>query len=76
MSKPSSFDLVRERHHTLAKLVASDRSLSEIAHLAGASLSQLERLSLDPAFRDLVSRYRRAELATCSFQRFSYLCAA
>jgi len=74
-----SFDMVREQHQAKARLVASGRSLSEVAHLLDTSVSQLERLALDPAFRDLVSRYRRAEekdLSPNAFSRFSYLCAA
>lgn len=72
-----SFDMVREQHQAKARLVASGRSLSEVAHLLDTSVSQLERLALDPAFRDLVSRYRKADfLADSASSRFSYLCAA
>jgi len=73
--KTYSYEIARESYQTKARLVASGRTLSEIAHLTGESLSGLERLLYDPAFRDLVSRYRRAENET-STKRFALLCAA
>ena len=69
-------DLIREAHHNKAKLIASGRSISEVAHILGTSAQSLERLTRDPAFRDLVSRYRQSEHAPSALSRFQLMCAA
>jgi len=65
----NAFDTIRERHHAKAKLVAAGHSTSSIANMLGTSASQLERLIRDPAFRDLVARYRRMDLTNNANQR-------
>ena len=54
----NTFDPIRELHHDEARLLASGRSTSEVAHLLGTSESQLIRQSQDPTFRELIARYR------------------
>ena len=77
MSKINHFDLIRERHHSAARLFAAGHSVSAVAHLLGASEAQLTRQVTDPAFRDLVSRYRTMEATATAFGRFqAYAIAA
>lgn len=76
MTKPNTFTLIRERHHTLARLLASGLSAQEVAHLTATSEAQLNRQCLDPAFRDLIARYRNVEIASNANERFQYLAAA
>lgn len=74
---PISFlSQAREAHHAKARLIASGRCLSEVARLASTSESKLNRLLADPAFRNLVSRYRKVEQAENATSRFSLLAAA
>lgn len=70
------FDTIREAHHAKARLIAAGHSLSDVANKLGTSERALERLTYDPTFRDLVSRYRRLDNADNAMQRFDYLCAA
>ena len=77
MSKINYFDVIREKHHGAARLIAAGRSISDVAHLLGTSASQLERQCLDPTFRELVSRYRAAETSPNPAARFrAYALAA
>jgi hypothetical protein len=77
MSKINFFDQIRERHHSAARLFAAGHSASDVARLMGASERQLERQASDPAFRQLVSRYRAVDDAPNANQRFqTYAVAA
>jgi hypothetical protein len=76
MSRVNSFDLIRERHHAQARLLASGRSAADVAHLIGASEAQLTRQCRDPAFRQLIARYRKVETSPSPGARFQYACAA
>jgi hypothetical protein len=67
---------VRERHHATARLIASGRSVAEVARLASTSESKLNRMLCDPAFRNLISRYRKAESQSQANLRFNLLAAA
>ena len=70
MPKINAFDLIRERHQSAARLFAAGHSASEVARLMGASEAQLTRQIADPAFRDLVSRFRNTELTPNANARF------
>lgn len=70
------FDTIREQHHNKAKLLASGRSVSDVAHILDTSATALERLQRDPTFRDLIAHYRQSEYAPSAQRRFRYLCAA
>jgi hypothetical protein len=77
MSKINFFDQIRERHHSAARLFAAGHSASDVARLMGASESQLTRQASDPAFRQLVSRYRAIDDAPTAIARFqAYAIAA
>jgi len=76
MSKIHVFDLIRERHHSVARLIAAGHSASEVARLTGANEAQVIRQITDPTFRDLVSRYRSIDTtpipnATARFQTYA-----
>lgn len=66
LNKLNSFDLIRAKHHGAAKLIASGRSVSDTARLTGTSEAQLSRQIHDPAFRDLVARYKGNVNATAN----------
>ncbi len=76
MSKSNIFDTIRERHQTVARLLASGRSTSDVARLTGASEAQLIRQCADPTFRDLISRYRSVGETQTAFTRFHSLSLA
>jgi len=50
--------LLREQHHRLARLVASGLRSSEILRQTGYSTSRFSNLTRDPAFMELVARYK------------------
>lgn len=50
---------LRERHHTLAKMLAQGTPESEAAVACGYALSRVSILKSDPSFRDLVAFYRQ-----------------
>ena len=74
---PVSFlSQARDAHHAKARLLASGRSTSEVARLACTSETKLNRLLADPAFRNLIAKYRKAESIESASLRFSLLAAA
>ena len=56
-SKPSAIKRITERHHALARNIASGMSISEAAALQGYSLSRVSILQGDPAFKELLAFY-------------------
>lgn len=51
---------IRDPHHRVARLVASGiRPYEEIARRSGYSTMRINQLTADPAFMELVARYRR-----------------
>ncbi len=76
-SKVNYFTQIRERHQSMARLIAAGHSTSEVARLMGASEAQLTRQCADPAFRQLVSRYRAVDATPDASSRFqTYAVAA
>lgn len=57
-SKPSAIKRVTERHHALARNIASGMPISEAGMLQGYSLSRVSILQSDPAFKELLEFYR------------------
>ena len=50
--------LMRDAHHRLARLVAAGARSDEILRQTGYSTSRFSNLTRDPAFQELVARYR------------------
>ncbi len=76
-SKVNYFTQIRERHQSMARLIAAGHSTTDVARLMGASEAQLTRQCSDPAFRQLVSRYRAISDAPNAMVRFqAYAVAA
>lgn len=61
MPSLSPLQALRARHQSIARALADGESTSAIAARFNMPLGDIERLSGDPAFRDLVQRYRDAE---------------
>lgn len=49
---------LRESHHAVARLLASGKRVGEVAFLTGYTTVRINMLSQDPAFAELVARYR------------------
>jgi len=58
-SKPPEIKKLSQRHHTLARLLAAGQSPGDAALIAGYSSSRVSILLGDPAFKNLVSLYRK-----------------
>lgn len=73
----SFLDTQREKHHLQARLIASGRhTLADVARIVETSETKLGRLLADPSFRNLISRYRKAEGERQAASRFNLLAAA
>jgi hypothetical protein len=48
---------IRDPHHTLARLVAQDKPVVEIAAITGYTPDRIRTLNIDPAFKELVHHY-------------------
>lgn len=57
-SKPSAVKRITERHHALARNLASGMSEGEAAVFCGYTISRVSILKSDPAFRELLEFYR------------------
>jgi len=57
-SKPPSVQVLRERHHAIARLVADGRKDVEISAVLGAAQSRISILRGDPMFQELVAYYK------------------
>lgn len=49
---------LRDPHHRIARLIASGLRLDEVAQRSGYSLGRINTLKNDPAFQELVAKYR------------------
>lgn len=58
-SEPSALKRLGERHHALARNLASGMSPGEAAVICGYSLSRVSILQDDPTFKELLEFYRR-----------------
>lgn len=58
-SKTPAIKRLRERHHALARNIASGMSPGEAGLLQGYSLSRVSILQNDPAFKELLEFYRQ-----------------
>jgi hypothetical protein len=61
-SKPSAIKRITERHHALARNIASGMPVGEAGLLQGYSASRVSILQNDPAFQELVGFYREDAL--------------
>ncbi len=57
-SKPSAVKRLTERHHALARNIASGMAISEAAIFQGYTISRVSILQSDPAFKELLDFYR------------------
>jgi hypothetical protein len=57
-SKPSALKRITERHHALARNLASGMAESEAATMCGYVISRVSVLKSDPAFKELLAFYR------------------
>lgn len=57
-SKPSAIKRLTERHHALARNIASGMAPNEAGLLQGYSISRVSILQSDPAFKELLEFYR------------------
>lgn len=56
--KPSALKRLTERHHALARNIASGMAVGEAALLQGYTISRVSILQSDPAFKELLGFYR------------------
>lgn len=57
-SKPSAIKRLTERHHALARNLASGMQVSDAATFCGYTISRVSILQDDPAFKELLAFYR------------------
>jgi hypothetical protein len=57
-STPSAVKRLTERHHALARNIASGMPIGEAAILQGYTINRVSILQSDPAFKELLSFYR------------------
>lgn len=57
-SKPSALKRISDRHHALARAIASGMPDYEAAAVTGYDISRISILKSDPAFEELLSFYR------------------
>lgn len=57
-SVPPPVKRIRDRHHALARILASGKSEGEAAAITGYDISRVSILKNDPAFRELLAFYR------------------
>lgn len=56
--QPIPITRLRERHHTVARLIAEGRKAVEVAAITGMTQSRISILQSDPTFKELVIFYR------------------
>lgn len=56
--QPKPIQRLRERHHTMARLIAEGRKIGEVAAIVGMEISRVSILQGDPTFKELVVFYR------------------
>jgi hypothetical protein len=57
-TKPSAIKRISDRHHALARAIASGMGEGEAAIVCGYDISRVSILKADPAFRELLEFYR------------------
>lgn len=57
-TKPSAIKRLTERHHNLARNLASGMAVGEAATFCGYTISRVSILQNDPAFKELLEFYR------------------
>lgn len=57
-STPPPLKRIRDRHHALARILASGKSEGEAAAIMGYDISRVSILKNDPAFKELLEFYR------------------
>lgn len=57
-TKPSAVKRLTDRHHALARNIASGMSISDAAIFQGYTISRVSILQSDPAFKELLQFYR------------------
>lgn len=57
-SRPPPLKRLRDRHHALARVLASGKSEAEAAAIVGYDISRVSILKNDPAFNELLEFYR------------------
>lgn len=68
-SSPPAIKQIRERHHSLARCIATGMKQEEAAAVSGYCISRVSILMQDPMFKDLVSFYAgNAASQTADFQ--------
>src|SRR5262245_9909428 len=58
-TKPIAIKALRERHHSIARLIAEGRHQGEVAAITGYTQSRISILLTDPTFAELVAFYKR-----------------
>ncbi len=59
-SKPPALKRITDRHHALARNLASGMSEGEACYVCGISNSRVSILKADPAFQELINFYRES----------------
>lgn len=59
--KPQPVQRLRDRHHSLARLLAGGMKPAEVSAITGYSLSRISILQADPSVKELISFYRENE---------------
>lgn len=62
-SKPPGIRELRDRHHSIARLLAAGHKPFEVSAITGYALSTISIMQGDPTFQELLSFYRNAETA-------------
>lgn len=57
--QPKPIERLRDRHHSMARLIAEGKKIGEVAAITGMTISRLSILQGDPTFAELVVFYRR-----------------
>lgn len=63
---------LRDSHHNVAKALASGMSLTAAAAFCGYSVGRLQMLRGDPAFEELVAKYREIDMKLWTEKRDQY----
>lgn len=59
--QPSAIKRISDRHHSLARLLASGTSVSDACAITGYTPSRISILKGDPAFEELIAFYREGK---------------
>lgn len=67
--KPTAIVRLRDRHHALARCLASGMNLAEASAITGYDISRISVLRGDPQFKELMTHYQgMAEVGLAQFQ--------